>query len=85
MILIMMADRCAHVLDVQGAFLNGRFEEGTNLCLEIPEGFEKYYGPNHKKTEKNSNVVLWLLRTWIKTNRVYIFEAVATGSSAIGL
>ena len=35
----------AEVLDVQGAFLNGRFQNGEKVYMEVPEGFEKYY-PN---------------------------------------
>jgi hypothetical protein len=49
-----MANWCAHVLDVQGAFLNGRFEDGEELFMQVPEGFEKYYP---------GNVVLKLRRT----------------------
>jgi hypothetical protein len=30
----------AHVVDVQGAFLNGRFSENEELYLKIPEGWE---------------------------------------------
>jgi hypothetical protein len=33
----------AHVVDVQGAFLNGRFSENEELYLNIPEGFESFY------------------------------------------
>ena len=46
LILMAMANWCAHVLDVQGAFLNGRFEGGEQLYMEIPEGLEKYYPGN---------------------------------------
>ena len=49
-----MANWCAHVLDVQGAFLNGRFEDGEELFMQVPEGFERYYP---------GNVVLKLRRT----------------------
>jgi Reverse transcriptase (RNA-dependent DNA polymerase) len=34
----------AYVVDVQGAFLYGRFEVGERLFLKIPEGFEDKYG-----------------------------------------
>jgi len=37
----------AHVIDVQGAFLNGRFSENEELYLKIPEGFERYYEKNN--------------------------------------
>jgi Reverse transcriptase (RNA-dependent DNA polymerase) len=38
-----MAKWSAYVVDINGAFLNGRFEKGETLYLKIPEGFEKYY------------------------------------------
>ena len=31
------------VLDIQGAFLHGLFEDNEELYMEIPEGFEHYY------------------------------------------
>jgi hypothetical protein len=54
LILMAMANWCAHVLDVQGAFLNGRFEDGEELYMQVPEGFVNYY---------SGNVVLKLKRT----------------------
>jgi hypothetical protein len=33
----------AQVIDVKGAFLKGRFTNGENLYLDIPQGFEKFY------------------------------------------
>ena len=41
--LMVMAVWYAEVVDVQGAFLHGEFEEGTELYMEVPEGFEKFY------------------------------------------
>ena len=35
-----------YVIDVQGAFLNGRFEAGERLFLKIPEGLEHKYNSN---------------------------------------
>ena len=43
MVLIIMASIWAEVLDVQGAFLNGRFQNGEKVYMKIPEGFEQYY------------------------------------------
>jgi hypothetical protein len=36
----------AYVVDVQGAFLNGQFQEEETLCLKVPEGFEDKYDKN---------------------------------------
>jgi hypothetical protein len=54
LILMLMASWHAEVLDVKGAFLHGLFEEGEQIHMGIPEGFEQYHGANY---------VLLLLRT----------------------
>ena len=38
-----MAGWYAEVVDVRGAFLHGKFKEGTRLYMEVPEGFENFY------------------------------------------
>jgi len=43
-----------HVVDIQGAFLRGDFNDDANLFMEIPEGF---------KESCPANKVLLLLRT----------------------
>ena len=53
--LMLMADWEGEILDIQGAFLHGLFEDDEQLFMKIPEGFEKYYNPD---TE-----LLLLLRT----------------------
>ena len=42
------------LLDVQGAFLNGRFQRDEVLYVDVPEGFKEYYP---------KNVLLRLVRT----------------------
>ena len=54
LILLLMAAWHAEVLDVKGAFLHGLFEDGEQIYMEIPEGFEHHYG---------INFVLLLLKT----------------------
>ena len=55
MVLALMAGWISQILDVKGAFLHGEFEEGEEpIYMEVPQGFEKYYGPD---------VVLLLLKT----------------------
>ena len=54
LILIVLAAWWAELLDVKGAFLNGRFQHGEKLYMHVPKGFEKFYPPN---------VLLLLLRT----------------------
>ena len=54
MVLIVMASWWSELLDVKGAFLNGRFENGEKLYMHVPQGFERFYP---------GNVLLLLLRT----------------------
>jgi hypothetical protein len=54
LILWIMANRYAEVMNVRGAFLHGEFEEGQTMYIYLPQGFEEYYP---------SNVVLLLLKT----------------------
>ena len=42
------------VLDVSGAFLRGKFEEGTKLFMDVPDGFKTFFP---------SGVLLLLLQT----------------------
>ena len=51
---MLLARWAANVMDVKGAFLNGKFSDGERLYMKVPEGFEKHYG---------NNVVLLLLKT----------------------
>ena len=54
MTLMVMARWYGHLIDVRGAFLQGTFEPGEQIHMEIPQGFEKHCP---------KNVVLLLLRT----------------------
>lgn len=54
LVLMLLAGWSGHIVDVNGAFLNGRFEPQHRIYMDVPRGFEKFY-PN--------DVVLLLLRT----------------------
>jgi hypothetical protein len=54
LILAIMANWLAWILDVEGAFLQGRFQNGELIFMKIPNGFQKFYP---------SYVMLKLLRT----------------------
>jgi hypothetical protein len=45
LVLLIMAGWVGELVDIKGAFLHGDFEEGKNVYMEVPEGFEKYYDP----------------------------------------
>jgi len=41
--IMLLGGMAARVLDVRGAFLNGRFEDGESLYMKVPEGMEHHY------------------------------------------
>jgi Reverse transcriptase (RNA-dependent DNA polymerase) len=43
-VLMLLAGWAGYIVDVNGAFLHGHFEEKHKMYLKIPKGFEKYYG-----------------------------------------
>ena len=55
MTLMIMAAWTGELLDVKGAFLHGDFDEGKNVYMEVPQGFEQFYDA--------SVYVLYLLQT----------------------
>jgi hypothetical protein len=54
MTLFVMTSWAAHLMDVHGAFLKGKFRDGEIMYMKVPQGFEKFYP---------KNVALLLLRT----------------------
>jgi hypothetical protein len=54
MMLIVMTSWAAHLIDVHGAFLKGKFPDGEIVYMKVPQGFEKFYP---------KNVALLVLRT----------------------
>ena len=44
LVLMITAEWASHLADVNGAFLMGKFENGKELHMEIPKGFENKYG-----------------------------------------
>jgi Reverse transcriptase (RNA-dependent DNA polymerase) len=51
-----LANWKAYVVDVQGAFLNGHFQEEETLYLKIPEGFEDKYDKNSQVLKLNRTI-----------------------------
>jgi hypothetical protein len=54
-VLMIVANWVGEILDVQGAFLHGRFDYGETIHMKVPQGFEKHYDPMY--------YVLLLLKT----------------------
>ena len=46
LVLMLIANFTAYIVDVQGGFLLGDFDNGEVLYCKIPEGFEEIYDPN---------------------------------------
>jgi hypothetical protein len=44
--IMLMQNRIAHVVDVQGALLYGEFEDGEKIYIKIPLAFEQFYPSN---------------------------------------
>ena len=36
--------RQAEIVDVEGAFLQGKFENGKEMYINVPDGMERFYG-----------------------------------------
>ena len=58
LVLAVMANWYAYILDVKGAFLNGRFDNGERIIVRVQKAFEKWHPPH---------VLLLLYRTWYGT------------------
>jgi uncharacterized membrane protein YadS len=43
LILPIMANWLAWIVDVEGAFLQGRFQNGEQIFMKIPDGFQKFF------------------------------------------
>jgi hypothetical protein len=43
LVLMVMANTIAHVVDVKGAFLHSEFEDSKKIHMKIPKGFEKHF------------------------------------------
>jgi hypothetical protein len=41
--LMLASGGIAHVVDVKGAFLHGKFDNGEKIYIKIPLGFEEFY------------------------------------------
>ena len=54
LVLMILLGGCAKVVDVMGAFLHRRFQEGEVIFMEVPDGWREHY---------HNNVVLRLLKT----------------------
>jgi 16S rRNA G527 N7-methylase RsmG len=46
MTLIVMMSWAAHLMDVHGAFLKGKFRYGEIIYMKVPQGFENFYPKN---------------------------------------
>ncbi len=53
--LMLASGSIAHVVDMKGAFLHGKFEDGEMIYIKVPLGFEEFYDDD----------TLLLLKKWL--------------------
>jgi hypothetical protein len=46
LMLMLASGGIAHVVDVKGAFLHSKFDDGEKIYIKIPLGFEEFYDNN---------------------------------------
>jgi Reverse transcriptase (RNA-dependent DNA polymerase) len=76
--LLTLADCEGHVIDNKGAFLKVRFNDGEEMYLQIPQGFEKYF---------DTGIVLKLQRTiyGLKQSALAFWRELLMAFNAMGL
>ena len=43
LILMLLADWMARICNMKGVFLKGKFEDGKEIFMEVPQGMEHHY------------------------------------------
>jgi hypothetical protein len=78
LVLMIMAGWVGEILDVQGAFLHGEFDQGEEIHMELPQGFKKHYDPMY--------YVLLVLKTiyGLKQSVFQIWKAILLCFSSMG-
>ena len=56
------------IIDVEGAILQGHFENGEKLYIEVPDGFQKWY-PDDVVLWMNMNVPLYRIKQHTASSR----------------
>jgi hypothetical protein len=54
LMLMLMQGRIGHVVDVKGAFLYGKFEDGEKVHIKVPLGFEEFYNSDTASFQKKT-------------------------------
>jgi hypothetical protein len=75
---MIMAGWVGELLDFQGAFLHGEFDQGEEIHMKVPQGFEKQYDPMY--------YVLLLLKTiyGLKQSTFQFWKAILLCFSSMG-
>ena len=58
LVLVVMVSLHAELVDVEVVFLNGRYDNGEEIFVKVPDGMRKWYSPH---------ILLRLLRTMYGT------------------
>ena len=43
LVLMLLADWMTEIYDMRGVFLKGKFEDGKDIFMEVPQGMEHHY------------------------------------------
>jgi hypothetical protein len=76
--LMLASGSIAHVADVKGAFLHGKFDDGEKIYIKIPLGFKEFY---------DNNTVLWLKKCLygLKQAAMAFYKRLLAAVTKIGL
>jgi hypothetical protein len=78
LVLMIMAGWVGEIFNVQGAFLQGEFDQGEEIHMEVPQGFERHYDPMY--------YVMLLLKTiyGLKQSAFQCWKAILLCFSSMG-
>jgi hypothetical protein len=78
LMLMLTSGSIAHVVDVKGAFLHGKFEDGEKIYIKITLGFREFY-------DDNTILLLKKCLYGLKQAAMAFYRKLHAGASKIGL
>ncbi len=76
--LMLMQEGVAHVMDVKGAFLYGKFQDGEKVHIKVPLGFEEFY-------DKDTALLLKKTLYGLKQAAMAFYRKLLAATANIGL
>jgi hypothetical protein len=78
LMLMLASGNIAHVVDVMGAFLHSKFEDGQKIYIKIPLGFKEFY-------DDNTVLLLKKCLCGLKQAAMVFYRKLLAAASKIGL